>query len=540
MLNYQNCLVSSNCKLSTELRKNNDEYNQSNRRNLLLASLFGSLSFTLMLIIALQFRLIEFFEINNLNVKNNIFSEIKIKLEENDKNKSEEFSIFGRKLALGNGDYFLDIPYALETQRFEQAKLAPLPKDFYAINYGNGCPNGFIRTRALPDLNWNPPPLEIIPSSEQCHTLNIYRCSFTNIKNNLLPILVVINEGNWLKRSNANLEPPAIIKNFACNKNNGNDGIIVVSINYRMGFYGNFYMPGWPESKRNFALWDIKTGLEWIKQNIGYFGGNKEEITVLASGDGVKLVSLLGMLEQGKSLFKRQIFISGSLFSPSIFPSDNKKINNPNNHNMKFLISSNCLNENELNELIKNENNSFNDLKIKLENCLNKLNQQDIISIENKIENSQQKWPIITSLINNSNNNFYVPENHFSLISTIPSIIGFCTFPRNFGKGEKETAKSPMYQTIHHKINLAIKEELKENLRKMYELKKASETFWGEIESEEFIKYYLKEGEKQKIDELLNEFNEEIMENPEEIIKRVGRIIFVNFNLKEVKSKSRM
>ena len=53
-----------------------------------------------------------------------------------------------------------------------------------------------------------------------------------------MPILVVINEGNWLKRSNANLEPPAIIKNFACNKNNGNDGIIVVSINYRMGFYG--------------------------------------------------------------------------------------------------------------------------------------------------------------------------------------------------------------------------------------------------------------------------------------------------------------
>jgi len=52
-----------------------------------------------------------------------------------------------------------------------------------------------------------------------------------------LPILVVINEGNWLKRSNANLEPTSIINNFACNKNSDN-GIIIVSINYRMGFYG--------------------------------------------------------------------------------------------------------------------------------------------------------------------------------------------------------------------------------------------------------------------------------------------------------------
>nr|CAD2196229.1 unnamed protein product [Meloidogyne enterolobii] len=56
----------------------------------------------------------------------------------------------------------------------------------------------------------------------------------------------------------------------------------------------------------------------------------------------------------------------------------------------------------------------------------------------------------------------------------------------------------------------------------MHNFKKTLENYWGEIESEEFLKYYLNEGEKQKIDELLNEFNnEEIMENPEEIIRRI-------------------
>jgi len=59
----------------------------------------------------------------------------------------------------------------------------------------------------------------------------------------------------------------------------------------------------------------------------------------------------------------------------------------------------------------------------------------------------------------------------------------------------------------------------------MHNFKKTLENYWGEIESEEFLNYYLNEGERQKMDELLNEFNNgEIMENPEEIIKRVRRI----------------
>ncbi|KAF7639098.1 COesterase domain-containing protein [Meloidogyne graminicola] len=505
--NFQNSFASTNLRSSMESKKILNKCNKASefsKRNLLLATLFCSLSLTLFVIFARQFRLLDFFDIFNLNIKENIFSEIKIKFEGKSNNLTEEFSIFGRKLVMGNGDYFLNIPYALETNRFEQAKLAPLPKDFYAINYGIGCPN------ALPDLHWNPPPLELISAPEQCHTLNIYRCTSFSLKNISSPILVIINDGNWLKRSNANFDPSIIIENFACNRNNGDNGIIVVSINYRIGFYG----------------------LEWIKQNIIHFGGNEEEITLLASGEGARLVSLLGIIEQGKTLFKRQIFFSGSLFSPLTFQYEfNKNNESTFDSSIKFAIGANCLNDNELNQIIKDKNNNnYNDLKIKIENCLIGLNQQEIISIQNKIKfPNLNQWPIITSQSdehnNASNRVFYVPENPFSKSSQIPSIIGFCTHPRILNQKSEQIVPSQMNEAFQTRVNNAIKDELFENLRQMIDFKKASEEYWGESGLEELKNYYLN---SEKFDRLLKEFNGEIMKNMEDLIKRISTDFFID------------
>ena len=80
-----------------------------------------------------------------------------------------------------------------------------------------------------------------------------------------------------------------------------------------------------------------------------------------------------------------------------------------------------------------------------------------------------------------------------------------------------------MRQVFHRKINNAIKDELSENLRQMYELNRASEAYWEEVGSEEFVKHYLNDRDKQQIDEILKEFNEEISEDPEELIKRVNK-----------------
>lgn len=55
-----------------------------------------------------------------------------------------------------------------------------------------------------------------------------------SISNKLIPVLIYINDGDWLSRLDSyNLHPKTAIKDFACNVN-----AILVTFQYRMGFYG--------------------------------------------------------------------------------------------------------------------------------------------------------------------------------------------------------------------------------------------------------------------------------------------------------------
>jgi hypothetical protein len=71
---------------------------------------------------------------------------------------------------------------------------------------------------------------------------------------------VVINEGDWLKRSNANLEPSAVVQRLACNgvggADGGGSGMLVVSLNYRMGPFGATFQMAF----RNKCFKNLNTG----------------------------------------------------------------------------------------------------------------------------------------------------------------------------------------------------------------------------------------------------------------------------------------
>jgi carboxylesterase type B len=112
----------------------------------------------------------------------------------------------------------------------------------------------FTRTTPSPSFNWNPPPVQPIPPSEDCLSINIYRCTKAvrispiipmplfltfslQLSQMLLPVLVYIHEDHWLKRSNANLEPSSVINQLACNGHSPG-GMLVLSFNYRMGPFG--------------------------------------------------------------------------------------------------------------------------------------------------------------------------------------------------------------------------------------------------------------------------------------------------------------
>src|SRR3546814_3948484 len=68
-------------------------------------------------------------------------------------------------------------------------------------------------------------------------------------------------------------------------------GIVVVSINYRLGALGYLALPG-PSAENadhvsgNYGLLDQIAALEWVKRNIGSFGGDGGNVTIAGESAG--------------------------------------------------------------------------------------------------------------------------------------------------------------------------------------------------------------------------------------------------------------
>ena len=75
-------------------------------------------------------------------------------------------------------------------------------------------------------------------------------------------------------------------------------GIIVVSVNYRLGIFGFLSHPELTKESRehasgNYGLMDQIAGLRWVKKNIAAFGGDPEKITIAGESAGSLSVSAL-------------------------------------------------------------------------------------------------------------------------------------------------------------------------------------------------------------------------------------------------------
>lgn len=92
-------------------------------------------------------------------------------------------------------------------------------------------------------------------------------------------------------------------------------GIVVVSINYRVGPYGFLAHPELTReagSSGNYALLDQIAGLEWIRRNIAAFGGDADQVTIAGQSAGAASVHALIASPKARGLFHRAIAQSGS------------------------------------------------------------------------------------------------------------------------------------------------------------------------------------------------------------------------------------
>ncbi|MFF8972891.1 carboxylesterase/lipase family protein [Streptomyces sp. NPDC014995] len=115
-----------------------------------------------------------------------------------------------------------------------------------------------------------------------------------------LPVLVWLHGGALTRGSSA--VPVYDGRHFA------RDGIVFVSVNYRLGVegYGLF-----PDTPANPGLRDQLAALRWVHESIGAFGGDPAQVTLAGQSAGAISVGALIAAPPAQGLFRRAVLQSG-------------------------------------------------------------------------------------------------------------------------------------------------------------------------------------------------------------------------------------
>ncbi len=95
------------------------------------------------------------------------------------------------------------------------------------------------------------------------------------------------------------------------------DGVIYVSLNYRLGRFGFFSHPaldgedGNDAPAGNYAVMDQIAALEWVKRNIDRFGGDPNQVTLVGESAGGNSILNLMASPATEGLFQRAVVMSG-------------------------------------------------------------------------------------------------------------------------------------------------------------------------------------------------------------------------------------
>ena len=199
---------------------------------------------------------------------------------------------------------FLGIPYA-------QPPVGPLrwrpPQPathwnatFQATEFGKRC----IQSGAYYDILFRD-----AGESEDCLTLNVWAPA--KRAGQKLPVMV------WFYGGGFNMGGTSEARQDGTNL--ARKGVIVVSMNFRLGIFG-FYAHSElsAESKHhasgNYGLLDQIAALEWVRRNISAFGGDPKSVTIFGESAGSSAVSCHMISPLSKGLFVRAIGESGSAF----------------------------------------------------------------------------------------------------------------------------------------------------------------------------------------------------------------------------------
>jgi para-nitrobenzyl esterase len=201
-----------------------------------------------------------------------------------------------------NANVFRDIPFAAppvgELRWAPPQAPKPWTGERMAVMPGPSCPQPMNANNTPNSGGANG------ATSEDCLQLNVYAPK--NARR--APVMVWIHGGSH--RTGAGWVYDG--QNFA------RDGVVVVTVNYRLGPLGYFAHPALTKAAKpgepvaNYGLMDQIAALKWVQRNIAAFGGDPKNVTVFGeSAGGMSTLALLAT-PAAKGLYQKAIVESGA------------------------------------------------------------------------------------------------------------------------------------------------------------------------------------------------------------------------------------
>src|SRR5580698_7722548 len=222
--------------------------------------------------------------------------------------KTVEGKVEGKTINDGKVKAFLGLPYAappvgdLRWKAPEPAAKWKGKRD--ASKFGAHCAQNHV----FDDMVFQGP-----PPSEDCLFLNVYAPADATNKSKL-PVMFWIHGGGY---SGGGSDEPRHNGDFLPLK-----GVVLVTINYRLGIFGFLATSDLAKegngSAGNYAMMDMVAALNWVKANIGNFGGDAGNVTIFGESAGSFAVSTLMASPMAQGLFEKAIGESGAAFSSTL------------------------------------------------------------------------------------------------------------------------------------------------------------------------------------------------------------------------------
>lgn len=268
-----------------------------------------------------------------------------------------------------------------------------------------------------------------IEQSEDCLYLNIFTPKLFLNTSNAKPVIVWFHGGGFVFGNSINLDG-SILAAFG--------DVVVVTIAYRLGIFGflnadNHILPG------NAALYDQRLALEWISENIAYFGGDPNFITLFGEHSGAVSIGYHLITPESNRLFRRAIMHSGGPMAPlMMFQNRNNRDTFEALLNLTSCNRIRCGNL-ELDEILK--------YKI---NCLRQLDAKDLIEKQQILAKSKLGfYPTLDGNFFTKHPYELIESHNFGLQTEL--LMGtdhFTDSLHKFGKLEKTLMKSSIITTI--------------------------------------------------------------------------------------------